>query len=77
MIIISTTSSSSCITSITIVVSRSITTNSSASAISASSDLYITGSNNYLYLHGYNETGQAVRFKVAISGSLFQVAEET
>jgi hypothetical protein len=53
------------------------THNSTTNAISASSDLYITGSNNYLYLHGYNETGQAVRFKVAISGSLFQVAEET
>lgn len=54
-----------------------LTHNSTTNAISASSDLYITGSNNYLYLHGYNETGQAVRFKVAVSGSLFQVAEET
>lgn len=54
-----------------------LTHNSITNAISASSDLYITGSNNYLYLHGFNETGQEVRFKVSINGSILQVAEET
>jgi hypothetical protein len=49
---------------------------SSTGALSASSDVYVTGSSNYLYLHGTDETGQDVRFKFQISGSMLQVAED-
>jgi hypothetical protein len=53
-----------------------LTHNASTGAISASADVYITGSNNYLYLHGTNENGEVVRFRVAISGSLLQIPED-
>ena len=45
-------------------------------ALSASSDLYITGSNNYLYLHGANPEGETVRFKVEISGGILKLVGE-
>ena len=45
-------------------------------ALSASSDVYISGSNNYLYLHGTDATGQTVRFQVAVSGGLLQIIDE-
>ena len=45
-------------------------------ALSASSDVYVSGSNNYLYLHGTNSDGQTVRFQVAVSGGLLQIVDE-
>tara|TARA_B100000212_G_C27279600_1_gene492474 strand:+ start:508 stop:852 length:345 start_codon:yes stop_codon:yes gene_type:complete len=53
-----------------------LTHDATTGAISASADLYVTGSNNYLYLHGTNENGTPVRFKVAVSGSLLEIAED-
>lgn len=49
----------------------------SNTALSASGDLYISGSNNYLYLHGTNENGETVRFQVAVSGSLLRITGES
>ena len=49
---------------------------SANTALSASSDVYISGSNNYLYLHGTNHLGQTVRFKVQVSGGMLNVAGE-
>jgi hypothetical protein len=46
------------------------------SALSASGDVYVTGSSNYLYLHGTNAAGETTRFKFAVSGSLLQVIGE-
>ena len=50
--------------------------NSSHTALSASSDIYVSGSNNYLYLHGTNANGETVRFKVNIEGHILKVAED-
>lgn len=50
---------------------------SSNTVLSASSDVYISGSNNYLYLHGTNESGETVRFQVAVSGSLLKIIGES
>ena len=41
--------------------------------LSASSDLYVTGSANYLYLHGTNAAGKTVRFQVGVEGSILKV----
>jgi len=49
---------------------------SSHGILSASTDVYITGSSNYLYLHGVNASGATVRFKVQIDGSVLVLAEE-
>jgi hypothetical protein len=49
---------------------------SARTALSASADMYISGSNNYLYLHGTNASGQTVRFQVQISGSMFKVTQD-
>jgi hypothetical protein len=49
---------------------------STNTALSASGDVYITGSNNYLYLHGTDGSGQTVRFKVKLTGSMMQVIGE-
>ena len=46
-------------------------------ALSASSDVYISGSNNYLYLHGTNAAGQTVRFQVEMSGSTLKIVGES
>ena len=54
-----------------------LTHDSTTGAISASADVYITGSNNYLYLHGTNENGTPVRFRVVVNGSILQIAEDT
>ena len=49
---------------------------SSNTALSASADVYVSGSNNYLYLHGTNADGETVRFQVAVSGGLLQIIDE-
>ena len=50
---------------------------SSRTTLTASANMYISGSNdpgdNYLYLHGTDHTGQKRQFKIQISGSLFRV----
>ena len=46
---------------------------SDTATLSASSNLYLTGSANYLYLHGYGAGGEPVKFRVSISGSLLRV----
>tara|TARA_R110000822_G_scaffold167454_1_gene307588 strand:- start:256 stop:564 length:309 start_codon:yes stop_codon:yes gene_type:complete len=54
-----------------------LTWDSSNVALSASADMYVSGSNNYLYLHGTNSDGQVVRFKVSVEGSILKVADDT
>ena len=49
---------------------------SSNTALSASGDVYVSGSNNYLYLHGTNSEGQTVRFQVAVSGGMLKIVDE-
>ena len=50
--------------------------NSTDTALSASADVYVSGSNNYLYLHGTNAAGQTVRFKVNVDGQIFRIIED-
>ena len=49
---------------------------STNTALSASGDVYISGSSNYLYLHGIDDTGATVRFKVDIAGNILKVIGE-
>tara|TARA_R100000005_G_C4825740_1_gene104694 strand:- start:222 stop:545 length:324 start_codon:yes stop_codon:yes gene_type:complete len=49
---------------------------STNTTLSASSDVYISGSNNYLYLHGSDADGNTVRFKVQVSGSILRLDGE-
>jgi hypothetical protein len=49
---------------------------SNNTALSASGDVYVSGSNNYLYLHGTDSDGQIVRFKVEVEGSILKIAED-
>jgi hypothetical protein len=48
---------------------------SSSTGISASLGMYITGSDNYLYLHGLDANGVATQFKVSIEGGIFKVLD--
>jgi len=48
---------------------------SSSTGISASLGMYVTGSNNYLYLHGLDANGVATQFKVAIEGGIIKVVD--
>lgn len=50
--------------------------NETQAALTGSGDLYVSGSNNYLYLHGSNASGQTVRFKVEVSGSMLKILED-
>lgn len=43
--------------------------------LSSSADIYISGSSNNLYLHGVNNDGQTVRFKVSIDGGVLKIEE--
>jgi len=47
--------------------------NEDQTALTGSGDIYVSGSNNYLYLHGVNADGQTVRFRVGINGSILEV----
>ncbi len=51
--------------------------NSSDVALSASADIYVSGSNNYLYLHGSDADGKTVRYRFRVSGSILQVAPDS
>ena len=51
--------------------------NTANTALSASADIYVSGSSNYLYLHGSNANGETVRFRVKVSGSMLQVAQDS
>lgn len=42
--------------------------------LSSSANLYVSGATNYLYLHGTDENGQTVKFRVNIQGSLVQIS---
>jgi len=53
-----------------------LTWDSTNTALSASGDVYVSGSNNYLYLHGTDSDGQVVRFKVEVQGSILKIAED-
>ena len=44
-------------------------------ALTASGDVYVSGSNNYLYLHGLNAAGEDVSFKVSIEGNILKIVE--
>ena len=48
---------------------------SSNTALSSSSDIYISGSNNNLYLHGTNHSGETIRFKVAVEGGILKIVD--
>ena len=48
--------------------------NSINNTLSSSANLYVSGATNYLYLHGTNESGQTVKFKVNIQGSILEIA---
>ncbi len=47
--------------------------NGSHNAITASADMYVSGSNNYLYLHGTDSSGNTVRFRIRPEGGIFKV----
>lgn len=42
----------------------------------SSGTMYISGSGNYLNLHGSNATGEQVRFQVEISGGLLKIVDQ-
>jgi hypothetical protein len=45
-------------------------------ALSASTNLYVSGSNNYLYVHGSDAQGNIKRFKVNIQGGILMLDSE-
>jgi hypothetical protein len=47
--------------------------NSNDNTLSSSANLYVSGATNYLYLHGTNESGQTVKFKVNVQGSILEI----
>lgn len=47
--------------------------NSTQNALTASADMYVSGSNNYLYLHGTDTSGNTVRFRVRPHGGILKV----
>ena len=50
--------------------------NETHTALTGSGDIYVSGSNNYLYLHGTNANGETVRFQVAIEGHILKIVNE-
>ena len=48
---------------------------SANTVLSSSADLYISGSSNNLYLHGTNNLGEAVRFKISIDGGILKIVD--
>lgn len=50
---------------------------SGTSTLLSSANLYVSGSMNYLYLHGTNESGNPVKFRVAIDGHIVQFSGST
>tara|TARA_R110000824_G_scaffold1941_3_gene9510 strand:+ start:815 stop:1129 length:315 start_codon:yes stop_codon:yes gene_type:complete len=48
---------------------------STNTVLSSSADIYISGSNNNLYLHGMNNQGETVRFKVSINGGIIKIVD--
>lgn len=46
---------------------------STKTALTASGDIYVSGSANYLYLNGTNAAGHAIKFKVAVDGSILRI----
>tara|TARA_Y100001937_G_scaffold122833_1_gene184666 strand:+ start:510 stop:833 length:324 start_codon:yes stop_codon:yes gene_type:complete len=50
---------------------------STKTALTASGDIYVSGSTNYLYLNGTNAEGHTIKFKVAVEGSMLRILETT
>ena len=48
---------------------------SSKTALTASGDIYVSGSANYLYLNGTNAAGHTIKFKVAVDGSILRIIQ--
>jgi hypothetical protein len=49
--------------------------NSTQTALTASGDIYVSGSTNYLYLNGTNAEGHTIKFKVAVDGSILRIIQ--
>jgi hypothetical protein len=47
------------------------------STLNANANLYVSGSTNYLYIHGTNEAGEQVKFKVAVQGHILDISGST
>ena len=45
--------------------------------LNANANLYVSGSTNYLYIHGTNEAGEQVKFKVAVQGHILDISGST
>ena len=52
-------------------------TSSAGGVLSASTDVYVSGSGNYLYLNGLDENGLLHKIKVSIEGGIFKVTPTT
>ena len=48
----------------------------STTTLSSSANMYISGSSNYLYLHGIDDTGKNRIFQVEISGSMLKIVNQ-
>jgi hypothetical protein len=48
---------------------------SAGASLSASTDLYVSGSGNYLYLNGTDENGLLRKIKVAFEGGMLKVSQ--
>ena len=48
---------------------------SARTALTASGDIYVSGSANYLYLNGTNAAGHTIKFKVAVDGSILRIIQ--
>ncbi len=48
---------------------------STKTALTASGDIYVSGSANYLYLNGTNAAGHTIKFKVAVDGSILRIIQ--
>ena len=53
----------------------SYASSSAGASLSASTDLYISGSGNYLYLNGTNAEGHTIKFKVAVDGNILRIIQ--
>jgi|TARA_R110000824_G_scaffold34500_3_gene109348 hypothetical protein len=49
---------------------------STNTALSASADVYVSGSTNYLYINGTNELGHAIKFQVQVEGGMLKIVRQ-
>ena len=52
-------------------------TSSAGGVLSASTDVYVSGSGNYLYLNGLDSDGNLTKIKISIEGGVFKVEPTT